>query len=972
MNPLNLLRHYFLFWISFGSLCLNFVYSQENVIPTKWDKRFSPPAIEGKVLGLASVDENVYIVGEFSIAGGLDTYSIAQWNTSTNTWSNLMSSGIKGVVKNKNIPTKVKPIHAVAVSGKNVYILRDPDYFKTILQWNGNKWSAIKGKINGTVHAIVGDDHGNLYVGGSFVTIDELTVNNLAKWDGTSWAEIGGGVNGTIYALATKGNELYIGGEFNLAGDLSTNYIVKWDGNTFSSLDKGVNSFVRAIAVAGENVYAGGEFNTASRVKANYIARWNGSEWSALGNGTNKAVHAIAVGIKGDIYVGGEFNEVDGIKANYVAKWDGNIWNSLGDGTNYHVFALIVTDQNEVFAGGAFDKAGSVSANRFAKWDGQKWYALGSGLSEGNPYKIQSGSVKSIVMNDDKVYVGGNFNTAGGITVNNIAVWDGQKWFSFDKGIEGSVNTIAIGNDGKFYAGGTFEPNSLPEIKNIAIWDGKQWASVGGGTSGTVNAIVPLGNDLYVGGSFYKAGTIPSQGFAKWDGSMWSDLAGSIAYKYEDGSVSGGTIHSIFPTANEELYVGGKFTEIGGIRANNIARWDGFSWYAVGQGVDEPVEAITVDKYGNVFVVTKPPKDQYGNEISDKIWLWDRRNWTVLEDDFIFVTPRELYSGGLYAGRKSAGKVYSLAVNEDGDLFVGGTFMMIGDVECNCVAMWDKSTRKWLSLGNGVQWFDFPKYDEYSGNIYGYEIVIPQVNAISVKGKEIYLGGSFAMAGENPSFYFARCKLNELDLSKLKPNQYFKEGYSTLQSGDYNLALKLFTLYQTDYDTLMRDYESYAFMAECYNKLGKIDSGNVVYQKAVENLTHLKHKNIQEINYDEAIEDIQHWRSNYPAFPAELTKESGYVPYNSMPLLLSPENVKQQKINRTPCSEFQNKSRGFAIIQILVDEKGKPLEFKVVATETLQCEKYILNLFKNATFTPPKKKGKPAKMWTNIPIMFMP
>ena len=33
-----------------------------------------------------------------------------------------------------------------------------------------------------------------------------------------------------------------------------------------------------------------------------------------------------------------------------------------------------------------------------------------------------------------------------------------------------------------------------------------------------------------------------------------------------------------------KLYVAGYFSSIGGIKANNIACWDGKSWYALGEG----------------------------------------------------------------------------------------------------------------------------------------------------------------------------------------------------------------------------------------------------------------------------------------------------------------------------------------------------------------------------------------------------
>ena len=46
----------------------------------------------------------------------------------------------------------------------------------------------------------------------------------------------------------------------------------------------------------------------------------------------------------------------------------------------FRVHALAVSGSN-LYAGGEFTTAGGVSANRIAKWDGNSWTALGSGMN---------------------------------------------------------------------------------------------------------------------------------------------------------------------------------------------------------------------------------------------------------------------------------------------------------------------------------------------------------------------------------------------------------------------------------------------------------------------------------------------------------------------------------------------------------------------------------------------------------------
>src|SRR5262245_47599845 len=54
-------------------------------------------------------------------------------------------------------------------------------------------------------------------------------------------------------------------------------------------------------------------------------------------------------------------------------------WSSLGSGVNGSVRALAVSGTN-IYAGGLFTSAGGVTANHVAKWNGSMWSALGSGM----------------------------------------------------------------------------------------------------------------------------------------------------------------------------------------------------------------------------------------------------------------------------------------------------------------------------------------------------------------------------------------------------------------------------------------------------------------------------------------------------------------------------------------------------------------------------------------------------------------
>ena len=119
---------------------------------------------------------------------------------------------------------------------------------------------------------------------------------------------------------------------------------------------------------------------------------------------------------------------------NRVARWDGSAWSALsgpsGTGVDSSVIALAVFDDGTgpaLYAGGWFSTAGGVTVNRVARWDGSAWSALSGPSGTG-----VDGSVSALAVFDDgcgpALYAGGYFDTAGGVTVNHVARWDGSAW----------------------------------------------------------------------------------------------------------------------------------------------------------------------------------------------------------------------------------------------------------------------------------------------------------------------------------------------------------------------------------------------------------------------------------------------------------------------------------------------------------------------------------------------------------------
>jgi len=689
------------------------------VYPVRIDPTFSDdnwvsmggiPGISGTVFAVAADDSaNVYVGGYFSIAGDVFATNIAKWDGSR--WSSL-GSGLNGSV------------YALAVSSNDVYA---GGFFTTaggapascIAKWNGSTWSSLASGTSDAVYALAVSGS-NLYAGGFFKRAGSVAATNIAKWNGSTWSGLGSGMSPgspIVYALAISGNDLYAGGSFTKAGGTAATNIAMWDGTNWSALGVGMGggSFpvVRALAVSGNNLYAGGDFTSAGGTLAKYVAKWDGSGWSGLGAGASSKVYALT-GCDNHLYAGGSFSG--------IVKWDGSNWSALVPGVQYpgdfvKVNALSVAG-TELYVGGDFSMAGDIAARHIAKWNGT-WSALGSGI-DGSPDAFPY--VSAAASSGSELYIGGEFLTAGGITVNYVARWDGSNWSALGSGVTGgddaypAVHALTVsGSD--LYAGGIFTNAGGITAKNIAKWDGNRWSALGSGLNNTVRALAVSGSDLYAGGFFTVAGGVTVNCIARWNGTNWSAL----------GSGMDNVVWALATWGND-LYAAGGFTTANGFPASRIAKWNGNSWSSVGSGIDNPSGST------DVFALAASPNGLYatghftaaGGVPVNYIAKWDGSRWSPLGSGL----------GGTCINGCPYG--YALTVSDD-FLYAGGLFRTAGDVMATNIAKWNGSA--WSSLGSGV---------------------IDRVNALAVSRQKLYVGGQFLMAGGKISVRMAQVRVGNI------------------------------------------------------------------------------------------------------------------------------------------------------------------------------------------------------------------
>ncbi len=165
------------------------------------------------------------------------------------------------------------------------------------------------------------------------------------------------------------------------------------------------------------------------------------------------------------------------------------------------------------------------------------------------------------------------------------------------------------------------------------------------------------------------------------------------------------------------FYIGGDFNTVSGVNSPGIAKWNGTTWEAVGGGVDGEVYAIAISGT-NVYVAGS--FDQAGQVSALNIAVWNGSAWSAL-------------AGGIDDDVNEA-QINALAVN-GAKLYVGGQFDLADGNYVTNIALWNGTA--WSGLNNGINYNPIDTNDTTTAS----------VNALAYNGTNLYVGGTFNLAG---------------------------------------------------------------------------------------------------------------------------------------------------------------------------------------------------------------------------------
>jgi hypothetical protein len=393
--------------------------------------------------------------------------------------------------------------------------------------------------------------------------------------------------------------------------------------------------------------------------------------------------------------------------------------------------------------GGQGLSGGAVVDAAIAGYDGAEWLPLGNPPgSRVTALGVYGGQLVAAV------------GVAGSATFDhNIASFDGTTWqiLGVARGNGSSVRAFAV-HGGALIAAGSFTSIDGRPFARIARFDGQAWSALGAGIDGAVETMAVHSGLLYVGGSFVSAGGVPASNLASWSGSTWAPVGNP------NGRVMTLAVRTTTNAFSSHLFAGGWFTNVGGVAAARVARFNtaSNSWAALGTGLPASAcESLLVRSTGISSYELTASVERYDQP--PEIWRWTGSTWSSLGSagDQYSTANRLGYHGGRYlislssgaialrgfdglawvpvAGPGIDGKV--LAIQDLGsEVLLGGRFRSITGVVFNGIARGNSGAFR--PLGTGVD---------------------GDVHAIAqAPGGDILAGGDFTTAGGRSANHVAR------------------------------------------------------------------------------------------------------------------------------------------------------------------------------------------------------------------------
>ena len=432
-------------------------------------------------------------------------------------------------------------------------------------------------------------------------------------------------------------------------------------GNIDSPLDGQIN----ALAVNGSKVYVGGTFTRFGYSSGTGVLLDTSSalpdrsfpKCDPLGG---QILASVPDGM-GGYYIGGQFLYINGIARKYVAhiRADHTL-DSLNPAPNGYVTTLSLTG-NRLYVGGVFTTIAGQSRGYAAAFD--------TGTRAILPWNPNADNIVTAIQQvGNVVYLGGYFSSLNVSSRFLLASVDAST---------GAVTT---------------------------------WAPINAGPSGSahVTQFIYSGGYLYACGLFSIINSVHRNGLVKLDA-----IDTVVAGWNPAGNINGGSASAVtMALSGGYLYVGGSFTNIGGIAVNNLAAIDLVTGAASGWSPNPSSNITALTVTGGYVYASGNFSTIGGRSISNLAKIDTGSGLATTWDAKLYNYP-------------ATSTPYTLST-DGGTIFAGGSFNGVGLTTRNGLGAID------LSTGRVTSWN--PNVSLGGGNA---------VNAIALAGDKVFAGGAF-------------------------------------------------------------------------------------------------------------------------------------------------------------------------------------------------------------------------------------
>ena len=516
--------------------------------------------------------------------------------------------------------------------------------------------------------------------------------------------------------------------------------------------------------------------------------QYPGTQGGASGSGGNAGtVYAVAEQPDGKAIIAGSFTSFDSNPYHHIVRLLSNGYQDstfqgyfspwFNQGANDVITSVALQSDGKIIVGGKFTAYNGYPRNHIARLN-----ADGSVDLTFNPNSGADGTVWSVLARSDgKTIIGGDFTHFTGTNVSHIARLNADgtldPFFKPGNSVNGSVYALTTSGATSLQINGAATGGQAEDDNTV---------NLGSASSGTLTVsydflAVPDDMRIYYGGTngvlIYDTGLVNSTNTFVLPFGPTNGLATNvITIVMNQGSGQLGTFWNYSATlstfGSSKIYAGGAFDKVGGTYAGCVARFNddgsldttfapGIGTYNPDTGTNDPVHALALEPDGTLLV---------GGSFS-YFDLSDYSGLLRLKTDGTVDTSFNPGTGTYNFITGDSDSVYSIALQPDGEILIGGDFTTYNETRRFCIArlfnngsldtsFMDTAYNQFAGLPNyylNSEAVNTNLYPSVNTRNYVYSLAVePSTTNVIIGGGFYEVGGGFSRDGMLPRSNVAR------------------------------------------------------------------------------------------------------------------------------------------------------------------------------------------------------------------------